>query len=367
MKRSLEIIFIVAAATIGSGIFALPYVIQKTGWLLSLGYFVALVAVVSLAHVLYLKTLEAVHEKERLLGLARNYFGGAGFWIGFFAIVIGLLLGFVGYLVLGQQFLHVIIPGMPLSFAFVLFWLVLAVLIFVSEGKVTSLETVGVSLILCAIFFIFLSGNPVRAFVNIPLADAQNALLPFGAILFSLAGWTSVEQVYEIKKRKGEKKNIFLLFVGGSALAAVLYWLFTLGVLGSAPHVAADTISGIGGWPFWKKDILALIGLLAMGVVSLPLAREIRGALEKDLKWNSFISRLLIVILPLVVVLAGFNNFLMIIGLAGGVFLGTQYLLIIAVARRTLSLSRREKILLDILVVIFACAVMYEIIAFVVR
>ena len=42
-----------------------------------------------------------------------------------------------------------------------------------------------------------------------------------------------------------------------------------------------------------------------MGVVSIPLAREIRGALEKDLGWNSFVSRLIIVTLPLLIILSG--------------------------------------------------------------
>lgn len=365
MKRYLEIIGIVTAATIGSGIFALPYVIQESGWLLSLGYFIALAAMVSLAHILYLRTLEAAHEEERLLGLAKNYFGSAGFWVGFLAIVIGLLLSFVGYLLLGEQFLRIIFPGLSLSLALIIFWFVVAILVFRSEGRVAILEMIGVGLIFCAIFFIFLSGHPLRAFENMPILDARNIFLPFGAVLFSLAGWTSVEQIYEVSKENNKK--YFLLFVIGTTLAAVLYWLFALGILGSVPHVTIDTISSISSWLLWKKDILAAIGLLAIGIVSIPMSREIRGALEKDLKWNSLISRAVIVLLPLAVVLLGFNNFLVIVSLAGGIFLSTQYLLIISVGRRTLQLSGREKVLLDMLTAIFLVAVIYEIVTFIVH
>jgi len=99
----------------------------------------------------------------------------------------------------------------------------------------------------------------------------------------------------------------------------------------------------------------------------LPLAREIRGALEKDLRWNSIVSRGAIIFLPLIAVLSGFNNFLIIVSLAGGVFIGTQYLLIISVGRRALDLSSREKILLDMLSVIFICAAIYSIYTFIVR
>ena len=104
-----------------------------------------------------------------------------------------------------------------------------------------------------------------------------------------------------------------------------------------------------------------------MGVVSIPIAREIRGALEKDLAWNNLVSRAIIIILPLAIVLSGFNNFLVIVSLAGGIFISAQYILIILVGRRTLRLSEREKIFLDILVVVFACAVIYEIVSFIVH
>ena len=334
---------------------------------MSLGYFIALVAVVSVAHILYFRTLGVVHEKKRLLGLAGDYFGGAGFWAGFFAIVVGLLLSFVVYLVLGEQFVRIIIPGISSPFALILFWLVVVLLVFKSEGNVAMFESVGVLLICFAIFFIFFSGHPFHALANTPLLDTKNILLPFGATLFSLAGWTSVEQVYEMSKKSDKTRNTLLFFIIGTTLAGILYWLFALGILGSVPHAAVDTISNISNWPFWKKDILAGIGLLAMGVVSVPLSREIRGALEKDLGWNSLASRIVIVTLPLVVVLLGFNNFLIIVSLAGGIFIGAQYILIISIGRQTLQLSEREKTLLDVLVVIFAFVAIYEIAMFIVK
>ncbi len=363
-KKSFMIAAIVAAATIGSGVFAIPYVIQTSGWAIALGYFLALILVVSVVHSFYLRTLAATNEKERLLGLAQKYFGSVGFWIGFLAIVIGLLLGFVAYLVLGTQFLTILIPGISQGFALGLFWFLLACLIWGSEGRIAWLEVTGIALISCAIAFIFVSGHPVVAFANMPVAVPENLFFPFGAVLFAIAGWTSVEQVYEFAR---PKKNIFWVLATGSALAGLLYWFFALGVIGAGGHVAMDTISGIGTWPTWRKDILAVIGLLALAVVSLPLSREIRGAIEKDLRWNSVASRAAIIFLPLIAIFAGLHNFLTIISLTGGVFISTQYLLIVSVSRRTLSLSVREKVLMDILSAIFVCAAIYSIYIFIVR
>jgi amino acid permease len=363
---------VVAAATIGEGVFALPYVIQTSGWLLTLCYFIALIAVVSMAHLIYMRTLAAVNEKERLLALARRHFGPAGFWIGFFAIVVGLLLGFVAYLVLGTEFLGIIFPGIPTGAALGIFWLLLACLVWGSEGAIAWLEVVGVALISAAILFIFFSGRGIPALAGVPFAVPQDFFLPFGAVLFSLAGWTSVEQVYELVRGRGTNGGLpilktFFVFMIGTAFAALLYWLFAIGVISTTPHVATDTVSGIAAWPSWRRDILALVGILSVAVVSLPIAREIRNAMEKDLAWNPFVSRAIIIVFPIVVVLSGFNDFLLIVSVAGGVFLSTQYLLIIAVGRRTLALSLREKVLLDIISIVFISAVIYSIYMFVVR
>jgi amino acid permease len=365
---------IVAAATLGEGVFALPYIIQSSGWVLALAYFIALTAAVSVAHVLYLRTLAAVDEKERLLGLAKRYFGPAGFWIGFLAIVIGLLLGFVAYLLLGMQFLAILVPGISPGIALAVFWLLLACLIWGSEGRIATLEAVGIALISFAILFIFFSGHPGAALASMPLAVPQNFFLPFGAVLFALAGWTSVEPVYELWEygtpgaRATSNRKAFWVLAAGTAFAGLLYWLFALGVISAGGgRVAMDTISGVAGWPAWRKDILALVGILSVAVVSLPIAREIRGALEKDLLWNSVAARCAIIFLPLAAVLAGFNNFLTVVSVAGALFISTQYVLIISVGRRTLALAAREKILLDVLVGLFVCAAVYSIYVFVVR
>jgi hypothetical protein len=362
---------IVAAATIGEGVFAIPYIIQASGWLVALGYFVAVIAIVSVAHILYLRTLAAVNEKERLLGLARKYFGAAGFWTGFVAIVVGLLLGFVAYLVLGTQFLEILFPGLSPALALGIFWILLATLVWGSEGRIARFEAVGIALVSFAILFIFFSGHPAAVFTVVPMVVPGGLFLPFGVVIFALAGWTCVEPVYELVYLKDGVKEVpgsgtFALFAFGTAFAGLLYWLFAAGVIGTVPHVAMDTISGIMSWPAWRKEILAAVGLLSVSVVSVPIAREIRGAMEKDLGWNTFASRAVIVILPLIAVLSGFNNFLTIVGFAGGVFISAQYLLIISVGRRTLALASREKFLLDVVAIVFICAAVYEVWHFVV-
>lgn len=193
--------------------------------------------------------------------------------------------------------------------------------------------------------------------------------LPFGVVLFALTGWTGVEPLYESLKSesRGVRPRVLSLLASGTAAAALLYILFAAGILNSAPQITSDTVSGLVAWPVWEKDLVALLGLLAVSTCSMPISHEIRNALEKDLKWNHVVSRLVIIGLPLAVVLSGFNNFLVVIAITGGVFLSTQYLLIVAVGRRALALSRAQKFLLDAMALVFFVAAVYSAWAFVVH
>lgn len=117
---------VIAAATVGDGIFALPFIFLQSGWLLSVAYLVALAAIVIGAHMVYLETLEKLGERERLLGLARKYFGAGGFWVGFIAIVLGLLLTLVAYLILGALFIRLGFPNVPSAVPLAVFWIFMA-------------------------------------------------------------------------------------------------------------------------------------------------------------------------------------------------------------------------------------------------
>jgi len=370
--NSWKISAIIIAATIGDGIFALPFVFSQAGWLLSGFYLVFLAVLIIGTQAAYLKTLEQVGEKERLLGLARKYLGDGGFWVGFVAIVAGLLLGFIIFLILGAQFLQLLVPALPYLPALAIIWVILAVPALLSNRRVVPLEIGSVMLVACLIVFVFLSSRSATALPavlqTLPAVNPQNFFLPFGVILFSLAGWTGIEPVYESLRDVGARKRIpWGLLSAGTVGAVVLYLMFALGIIGSAPRITADTVSGLAAWPTWKKDLIALLGLSAIITCSMPISHEIRNALEKDLGWNRTGAGFVVVGLPLVAVLLGFTNFLMIVALAGGLFISTQYFLMIAIGRRALKLPSAVNALLDVAGIIFICAAVYEVLTFIVK
>lgn len=367
MKGSWRIAAIVAAATIGDGIFALPFVFYQAGWLVGIVYLIVLGVLVSTAHVVYLKTLESEGEKKRLLGLAKTYLGTGGFWLGFIAIVLGLLLTLVAYLILGSQFVHVAIPGISSTAGLLIFWALMALPVFLNDKHVVELELVGIACTTAIILLIFITAWPAVTFGGISAVNWPNIFLPFGAVLFSLAGWTSVEPAYESRKRSGNRSDPWRALALGTFFVAALYLLFAAGILGSAPAIAPDTISGLVGWPIWKRELLSIFGLIAVATVYMPISREIKNSLEKDLHWDKISSRALILLLPIALIFAGLTNFLVVVGLVGGLFLSTQYLLIVSVGRRALTLSRGYAFLLDVVAAAFIIGAVYEVWTFVVH
>jgi hypothetical protein len=143
--------------------------------------------------------------------------------------------------------------------------------------------------------------------------------------------------------------------------------MFAAGILGSSSIITPDTASGLAAWPFWKKELLAIMGLVAVGTVYIPISREIRNSLEKDLHWNTIISRGTIIFLPPILIALGLNDFLAVVGLVGGLFLSTQYLLIVSVGRRALTLGPVKKFFLDLAALIFILAAVYAVYHFVVH
>jgi amino acid permease len=367
MKGSFfKIAAIILAATIGEGVFALPYVFYKSGWALGLLYLAVLAAIVIFAHLIYLRTLESEGEKERLLGLVKKYLGNAGFWFGIVVIVIGLLLAVVAYLIIGPKFIELAFPWISPSAAFVIFWFLIAVPVLVTNSRAVELEVVGIVFVAGILLFVFATALPHATLMLVPALSPGNLFLPFGIILLTLTGWTGIEPAYESGK-KMKKSWLAAGVVAGTLLAGILYVLFVAGIFGSAGKITADTISGIQNWAEWKRLVVAALGLFAIGTGAVPLTHEIRNAFEKDMHWHPRAAQAIIIFLPPIAVLSGFNQFAVVLGLAGGCFIALQYLLILLVGRRALVLSAIQKFLLDAVALVFILAAVYEVYGFVVH
>ncbi len=168
--------------------------------------------------------------------------------------------------------------------------------------------------------------------------------------------------------RTSNSRGIFFLAIAlGTIAAATLYGFFVLGIASSVRVVTPDVVSGLSSWPLWKKTVLGILGLVALWTSYLPIALEIKNALQNDLRTSRATSALAVFALPLIFVSAGLNNFFRVLGLAGGVFLSLQYLLIVFLAKKILKLTAVKKFFLNLIMAVFILAAVYEVYYFIVQ
>lgn len=360
---------ILAATTLGAGIFALPYAFQESGWLTGLFYLLALGCLIVFVHSLYWRTLSFVHEKQRLLGLTERYMGKWGHAFASAAIIGGLILALVVYLILAGQFIALLFPSSGGALGTLAFWIIGSLPLMVSVRWLAGLESLAAVLMAALIIVIFISsGGAMGESLEIPAVNFKHILFPFGIVLFSLAGWTAIEPMYEYgKKSGGILRRPLGVFALGTGAVVLLYLLFVQGVFNSTSVITPDTVSGLLSWPLWKLKLLGALGLFALWTSYVPISVEIKNSLEKDAQLPKEWGLITAVGAPILLFALGLTSFIDAIGLAGGVFLGLQYVCILFVSRKVLPLGNAARLFANLAIVVFVLAALYEVYHFAIK
>lgn len=358
IKENLFLSGLIAAATIGAGLFALPGVFNASGWGIALVSMALVAACIIFAHRIFWETLHKSDGAHGLLGLVRARLGARAGFLAFWAIVGGLTLTLAAYLNLGGEFLRVIFPGLGAS-ALSVFWIIASFPALFSLKRFAKLEAGVVSVMAAIILFIFFSAPEKTAIFNSPFVLPGGAFISFGALLFSLSGWTAIEPIAKLTREKNFNRKPFFIALG-TIFAAILFLLFVAGIFGSTQTITGDTISGLLGWPAWRLKALALLGLFTIFSVHTMISAEIKNSLHRDSRWEETTAVAFVIFAPLILVLAGLNKFQEIVSLAGGVFLATQYFFIVLVSKESLKLKNGKKLFANLLLIIFALSAIYE-------
>ncbi len=364
IKENLFISGLVLGATVGAGLFVLPGVFAATGWAIGLISMFTVVLSISFIHTFFWRALKKSGGGSGLLALIKEKLGNGAGVAGFWALVVGLTLTLSAYLNLGAGFLKTIFPS--LTAPLFVFWIIASLPALFGLKKLAKLDTLVVLAMTGLIFFIFFSAPDKSAVFSYPAALGGGAVASFGVFLFSLAGWTAVEPALKLSRgRPGDKKEMFLTL--GTVFSAILFLLFIAGILGSTPTVSGDTVSGLTSWPGWKLGILAILGTFTILSVHMMISVEIKNSLIQKYGREEISGALYVIFIPLLLVLAGLNEFQKTVSLAGGMFLAGQYILIILVSKKILKPSGAENFFANFLIFIFSLSALYQAYIFIVK
>lgn len=344
--------FILAVATIigtivGVGMFGLPYVASRTGIVPVIFYLVLLGGAVLILHLLYGEVVLRTKERHRLTGYAKKYFGKKGEVLAGFTFFFGLFGALLAYLVIGGQFLSMIVGSVFPSFT--PFWgtLIIAALGFfmVYKGikRVGFFEVLMTAVLLSLILGLLVYGSNFISFDNLSARGAKGSLFfPYGVVLFSLWGASVIPEIRGFfKDRAGLLKKAIIL---GIIIPIGVYLIFTITVVGiSGSATTPDAISGLVpalGLPFSFYG--ALVGLLAVITSFIALTITIKDSFRLDLHFPAKLSLLLAFGIPLILFFLGARNFITIIDWVGVTLGGLEGALILVLHKRAQEKGDRE-------------------------
>jgi len=365
---------LLAGTIIGAGIFALPFVFMNAGIIAGLFYLGIFSAGFVFIHLMYadliLKT-EGGENLHRFPGYAKIYLGNWGFWLSILMTIVGMLFVLTVYLILSISFINLIYPNTSDIYKLLFFWFLSSIAIFLGIRRLAFSEFLITGGIVGIILIIFGYGlGHFGRIISVPAFNFQNIFLPYGAVLFALSGRVAIPAVVSYFQKIGQplvkvKKPIIL----GTLLPAFVYFLFVLGILGLSGVVSEDAVSGlIGQIPQGVLMLVGIFGLISLWSSYIVIGLDVKNSLKFDLKFPKILAGLTVIISPLFLYFFGFQSFLTLVSLIGGVFIALEGIFIALMWLRASKL-RPEKIIFKklsplivyILILIFIGGMIYEI------
>ena len=372
----LKALAVFLGTVIGAGLFGLPFVAMKAGFLPVLIYFVILGIFVFLIQLLYSRVILGTKGTHRLPGYVGIYL--SSFWkkVVFIVIVVGLTGALLAYLIIGGEFLYAlfgnVLGGTPLIYSF-LFFVAGALLVFRGIKSISGAELFLLAAFV-AILLLFL--KEAFSFINIDNfkeVNLKSLYFPYGVILFSLWGSAIIPEIKDIvissfKNKSLAQKVIKKVLLSGIIFSVVIYLLFIFIVLGVSGSVAsADAISGLKN--ILGEDVIRLgfaFGALTCFTSFLTLSLAFKNSLKYDFGFPKNFAWSVACFLPFLLFLLGFRRFINVISFTGAVALGLEGIVVIFLYKEFLKDNFGKKInpLFYFLAIIFILGIILEIIYF---
>lgn len=356
---------LLSGTIIGAGVFALPYVFQRLGLVVSSLYLVSFALIYFFIHLMYAELVEKHRGTHEFFYLAHQYLPRSIAGTASFLMIAELVLVLVAYLAIAPSFLGLVFTGNNVQLAF-WFWAVSSIFIFAPTRWLGRVEILGILGILTVIFLIFTAGGTALNNLNMAPRGVNFSLLilPFGPLLFAFSGRPAISKVIDLyrKTEKHKDQKTFSLkrvIFWGTVLPAVIYLFFVIAVLRLTPAPGEDTISSLG---FLSPEMLVALGVL--GVVTIwtsyfMIGANVREIVKEDVGWSRTAATFLAVVLPIFLYMLGWDSFFRVIAFTGGVMLGLEAIFIVTMWRKAFRYHRFRTLSL-LLYPVFVVAMGYQ-------
>lgn len=366
-KQLLQATSLLVGTTIGAGILALPYTIQKAGFLTGISVMVLIGLLVLCMNIMLGKVTIYTKGLHQLTGYAKIYLGQTGKRLMAISMVLGIYGALLAYLV-GEGSTISAIFGGPAFLYSIIFFLIASYIVFKGIKQVAISETYMVPIVVGVIILILFFSIPKINTQNLIDFRAKDLFIPYGSILFAFLGTAAIPEIRE--KIGNNKKIIIKSIILGFLIPLFLYAIFafsSIGVLGK--NTTEISTIGLGNVLGYKMVLLGnIFAIFAMATSFIALALAIREMYYYDYKLNHGWSFLLTVFIPLFLFLIGLKDFTTIVSLTGALAGGLDGILIaiiyIKARQKIKKVKELDYILSTILILAFLFGVTYTLYEF---
>lgn len=345
-------LFLLLGTMIGAGIFSLPVALSKSSFWLFAVFALVLALVMAKINWYYRQIVNSVRERSQLGGYVHRILGKNWSFVSVIFLLFSTVGALLAYLILAGQFLSAITSLTSVQSTWLFYGLMFLLLYFGGRHlemldvymTVVKVILLGLSIVLT---FNFQHFQQVLGFVS-PQFGVKTALLTYGSVLFALTGYSIIP---ELKKDVNEKKAINLTLL----ISVIFYLLFSINFLFFVQN---------GQFVFPNRLVMVLFNLTGFFSVLTPylmLSWVSYDLFDKDLGFPKKEALLITLILPLLFYLMGMHDFLTVISVSGGVFLGGIAILITQMYK--VQFPDRQTRMITVLQFFFALAALAEIVS----
>ncbi len=322
-------------ATVGVGMFTLPYVTMRSGILTVLAFFLVLGVIQHWLHKIYAEIVLSTKEKHRLPGYAEKYLGPSSKKIIVTLITVACYGSLLAYTIIGGDFLYQLLSPFFGGTVFIYTTLLLVIrslIVLFGLRWITRTEVVLTAGLVGAILVIAALTAGSGSLANITLFNPAHAILPYGPVFFAISGIIAVNDVCLIlKKEKVKIKSALFWGITISISIMVIFTILIASLSGSA--TTADALSGLK--PFVNEAVyssLLLIGIMAITTVYLAMAEALEEVYMWDLKLPKNVAWLLVAVVPYLLYLLGAQDLTKVIAVSGAAIGGLLGALTLTIA-----------------------------------
>jgi tyrosine-specific transport protein len=326
-KSTLYALATFAGTIIGVGLFGLPYVGSKSGFIILLLYLLGISFLAIVIHLFYAEVAVKTKGQHRLPGYAEIYLDSSAKRAAFILQVVSLIGSLLAYLIVGGEFLAALCNGSVYVYTFI-FFIISAFIIWRGIRSVGPLELILLVIFIGIIIIQFGSGLGKISWEHLTGFHLNNFFLPYGVVLFAMWGTSIIPDIKEMVG--GDRRQLRKVIISGIAISLLVYLLFSFLVTGiTGSQTSQDAISGLKNHlPPWALSIGLIAGVIATFTSFITLGLTLEKTFRYDYHVPKWLSWVITCFAPLALFIIGLKDFIRVIGLNGAIMLALQAIMI---------------------------------------